>query len=175
MERESLCRPNTVAQGGHDVCPRRGGQGRAATLRTMLPGQTWLDKLSVVWLVLVIYVAVTPAARTQPAYPGAIIAEIPSPEAKIGGLAYDGTSLWCAGRDPDTIYELDTSDGAIRSSFPSPGGRPSGLHWFEGRLWHVDYETGSIYRIDPGDGTVEAEWPSDTPDPHGIVSHDSRI
>jgi hypothetical protein len=104
-----------------------------------------------------------------------------SPDADPAGLAWDGTSLWLAGRKSRRIYRIDPVSGEVRESFPAPGRFPTCLAFEGGRLWHSDARTRTLYCLVKGkvirqfaldwecvgvavgrDGLIVGDWQSET-------------
>ncbi len=88
--------------------------------------------------------------------PGEVILQFPAPGQNPCGLAWDGSHLWVADDDTDTIYKLDPSDGAVLSSFGAPGTQPRGLAWDGTHLLHQDNSTRDLYKLDRVDGAVQS-------------------
>lgn len=90
---------------------------------------------------------------------GAVLRTIPAPGPLIGGLAWDGETLWCLPEQSGIIYQLDPLDGSVLHSIPAPSFgqvNPNGadLAWDGDTLWHVDYSDRMLYQLDPVDGTI---------------------
>src|SRR6185312_10630733 len=105
----------------------------------------------------------------------------PFPRANnIGGVTYDGQSVWFAagdslrGFDPATgeesgaldgeflyqiaearIQKIDPATRRVVSSIPAPSnGGDSGLAWAEGTLWVGEYRARKIHQVDPVTGAI---------------------
>jgi DNA-binding beta-propeller fold protein YncE len=104
-----------------------------------------------------------------------VLHSIPAPGGGyIGGLASDGTNLWCLAEQDGIIYKLDPADGAILDQFNAPSfgeGDPngSGLAWDGQYLWHADYGHDTIYKLDPANGgNVITSFPAPGTIPGGL-------
>ena len=73
----------------------------------------------------------------------------------VTGLAFDGTCLWYADRQTDTLYQVDLHSNTIRHKIPAPGYSPTGLTWDGTHLWCIDDKEGYIYRIDVATGITD--------------------
>lgn len=60
-------------------------------------------------------------------YPEELIDEaiLESPDPRPAGVAWDGTSLWVAGRETNRIYRVDPTSGEVQESFAAPGRFPT--------------------------------------------------
>jgi DNA-binding beta-propeller fold protein YncE len=103
-----------------------------------------------------------------------VLHTIPAPAPYIGGLAFDGTSLWACAEQSGQIFRLDPANGNVLSTIPAPGfGQPdpdsSGLAWDGQFLWHADYTFDTVYKLDPANGNVLASFPSPGPIPADLA------
>jgi hypothetical protein len=84
-----------------------------------------------------------------------------SPDPLPAGLAWDGKSIWVAGRKTCKLFQIDPQTGNMFTSIPSPGDFPTGLA-FDGRvLWHTDEHARTLYGIEEGVVTKKfvLDWP----------------
>jgi hypothetical protein len=86
-------------------------------------------------------------------------AVLKSPDPHPAGVAWDGTSLWVAGRHTNRIYRVDPVSGEVQESFAAPGRFPTCLAWDRGRLWHTDARTRKLYCL--ANGKIVREFPLD--------------
>lgn len=97
-----------------------------------------------------------------------VVSTFDAPGLNPRGLAFDGTNLWNADRDSDTIYELNPADGSVISSFASPGSDPNGLTFDGTNLWNADRVDLTIYELDTA-GNQVSSFASPGTDPRGMA------
>lgn len=118
--------------------------------------ERWSRPLGVA-AVMFIPIAITQNAApssTESATRGGVSLKLSSPGPSPRGLASDGTHLWLADDQTNTIYKLDSATGAVLSSFSATGFQPRGLTWDGTHLWSLDNATQKIYELDPRSGSV---------------------
>jgi hypothetical protein len=103
---------------------------------------------------------------------------LPSPDPIPAGLAWDGKTIWVAGRKACKLFQIDPQTGAVLTSIPSPGDFPTGLA-FDGRiLWHTDEHARTLYGIEQGSVTKKfvLDWPCAgvAVTPEGLIISDSE-
>jgi hypothetical protein len=94
----------------------------------------------------------------------AVVHSIPAPSIHVGGLAWDGSALWCVPEQTGRTYRLNPADGAVLADIPAPSfGRSdpnaSDVAWDGVHLWHVDYEFNRIFELNPADGAILNSFP----------------
>jgi hypothetical protein len=78
------------------------------------------------------------------------------------GVAFDGSALWVASNDSDSVYRVDVDTGLTLAQFTAPGeGGVEGLTWDGRCLWVSDTRGDVIYRVDHG----QADLPECIPFP----------
>jgi hypothetical protein len=77
-------------------------------------------------------------------------AVLPSPDADPAGVAWDGASLWVAGRKSKRIFRIDPGTGKVLESFSAPGRFPTCLAADGRHLWHTDARTRRLYCLAAG-------------------------
>ena len=107
-------------------------------------------------------VLLRPAAPDAPTF-----TSLPSPERDIGGISYDGSSLWVTVDGGHVIYQLDPASGAIRKKIPFLEKTAGGSAWDGRRLWQLAWESKRIYQVDVNSGEVRSAFPSPG---HGMCS-----
>ncbi len=93
-----------------------------------------------------------------------VLKSIPAPDIHIGGVAWDGTAVWCCPEQTGQIYRLDPNTGAILHVIPAPSFGESdpnaaGVGWDGAALWHADYGHMTIYKLSPVDGAILHSFP----------------
>ncbi len=99
---------------------------------------------------------------------GEVVGSFSTPGPCPTGLTWDGTHLWLADRETDTIYRL-SPEGKKVGVIPSPGYWPMGLAFDGTYLWNVDVGEKKLYKIDPRDGTILVALDAPGPSPAGIA------
>jgi sugar lactone lactonase YvrE len=122
-----------------------------------------------------LFLALTAAAATAAAYPGAVIDSLEAPHPCPTGLAFDGHYLWAADHKADRIVCLDPEDGSVLREIPSPGHWPMGLAWDGTHLWNADLRQKKIFRIDPQDGSILETMYSPFDHPQGLTWDGSAL
>lgn len=99
------------------------------------------------WIDNKLWVTVPPSATTYQLDPsdGRILRQFPAPGNRPHGLAWDGTTLWCAETTHRTITGYDLEGNVQRvlalEDGPAEGANPHGLTYWQGELWYCDADT----------------------------------
>ena len=83
-----------------------------------------------------------------------IISTIPAPGPNPQGVAWDGSHLWVADAETDSIYKINHLNGFIDYSFSSPGLEPRGLTYDGTHLWNIDNNYRKIFKLNPENGSI---------------------
>ena len=91
---------------------------------------------------------------------GAVVDSVECAGTILGGLTFDGTTLWYVSWDAGqtSIYKCDVT-GQTLASFPAPGSSSSmssGLAFGNGHLWYSDGVTATIYELDTAGQVVSS-------------------
>jgi len=85
---------------------------------------------------------------------GRVVRSFDAPGNEPSGLAFDGTCLWNADNQTESLYRIDLSAGIPIVTMNTPGGKSSGLAWDGDYLWSIH---NSLEKIDTySGGTVES-------------------
>lgn len=87
----------------------------------------------------------------------------------VTGVAYDGTYLWYADRQQDTLYQIDMVSGEMKHKIPAPGYNPTGLTWDGSYLWCIDEKEKYLYQINVETGIAERVIESYTTHPKDLA------
>ena len=99
------------------------------------------------------------SSSVAPALAQTVVHSIPAPGPESRGLAWDGTSLWVADAELDSVFQVNPADGRVLHSFyyyldASYGG----MTWGEdGNLWLSD--GAAIYLLVPSSGSIKYVLP----------------
>jgi len=85
---------------------------------------------------------------------GVVLTEFPAPGLEASGLAFDGSDLWVADTEKDSIFRVSQA-GTVEAGFPAPGAEPKGLGFDGTYLWNVDAGTNLVYKIDISETGIE--------------------
>ena len=69
------------------------------------------------------------------------------------GVSYDGTNVWVANTDSDTVTKLRASDGAVLGTF-AVGSHPVGVTVDRANVWVVNGQSDNVTKLRGSDGTV---------------------
>jgi len=109
---------------------------------------------------------------------GAILDQIPSPNAQPWDLCMQGSDLWVADYDGNTLYKIDPS-GTILESHACENLKPAGVVFDGQYLWYVDGELSSnstLYKVNlSGAGTPQIEVPLITYNYGNVTLGDSAV
>jgi hypothetical protein len=86
---------------------------------------------------------------------------LPSPDSQPAGLAWDGKSLWVAGRKEGKLFTIDPQTGNVISCLPAPSDFPTGLAFQGKTLWLTDQHARTLSAIE--DGKVAKKFVLDFP------------
>ena len=78
------------------------------------------------------------------------------------GLAWDGSLLWVANGNDDSVMGIDPATGRLVRTF-SVGNGPLNLLWDGSGLWVAHWLSGSVVRYDVADGTSQVQASVDSP------------
>ena len=70
-------------------------------------------------------------------------------------LAFDGTNIWVANADSDTVQKINPATGSVSSPFPA-GANPIALAFDGANLWVANFLSNLVQRIDPATGIITA-------------------
>ena len=73
--------------------------------------------------------------------------------AKPVGVAFDGTNIWVANSDGNTITKLRTSDGTLVGTY-NVGTRPIRLAFDGANIWVANFGSNNVTKLRASDGTV---------------------
>lgn len=100
------------------------------------------------------------AVYEQDPISGLVLTEFQAPGLEASGLAFDGSDLWVADFEKDSIFRVSQA-GTVEAGFSSPGGEPKGVGFDGTYLWNVDAGTNLVYKIDISEtGVYESYRPS---------------
>lgn len=94
------------------------------------------------------------AVYEQDPISGFVFTEFQAPGAEASGLAFDGSDMWVADTEKDSIFRVSQT-GTVEVGFPAPGAEPKGLGFDGTYLWNVDAGTNLVYKIDISETGIE--------------------
>ena len=88
-------------------------------------------------------------------------------------MSSDGTHVWVANSDGDTVSEIDASTGTVVNTIPV-GSDPLGVSSDGTHVWVTNYLDGTVSEIDASTGTVVNTIPVGS-DPDGVSSDGTHV
>ena len=77
-----------------------------------------------------------------------------------GGITFDGTNIWCANEEDDTVTKLRASDGTLQGTFPV-GRSPRFLAFDGANIWVTNLYANSVASFGPATAFCLAAFRSD--------------
>lgn len=99
------------------------------------------------------------AGYKQDSSDGTILVSFSAPGPEASGMAFDGTNLWMADTDRDSIYMVSQT-GVVGAAFAAPGPEPAGLAFDGEFLWNADAMTHEVYKIDVSNPGISESYSS---------------
>ena len=94
------------------------------------------------------------AVYEQDPISGFVFTEFQAPGLEASGLAFDGSDVWIADTERDSIFRVSQT-GTVETCFLAPGDQPKGLGFDGTYLWNVDAGTNLVYKIDISETGIE--------------------